>query len=369
MPDPRANNTRFKIGPVLGIVALALLVGRRDIASIARMANLLDQDQRFALALPREAGKKVRLAPSYSVFYDVLTRLDPETFAQALTTAGSQPTPVPCPERSPWTESLSATRSGCSAWSRPTPARRSPWPSSIKRQTPRAVNRPAPVRCWPPRRWTSRSSHRRRLARHPRAGPHHRGKRRRVCAPDQRQPTPAERAGAARPDRSTPFFELTDPSRDRVTTWRVSVVVATPSQADYPGLHSLVLVDKTTVRKRDLTESCEQRAYASSLAPAERSPAQMLALIRGHWGGVEIRNHWRRDACWREDHSRTRNINALANLRPLAQSPAARLRPTLARAAPAARLRILPTFHAYLPARHSFPFLKQKTMGYYQEVN
>ncbi|MCC5023707.1 MAG: hypothetical protein J6386_13425 [Candidatus Synoicihabitans palmerolidicus] len=100
-----------------------------------------------------------------------------------------------------------------------------------------------------------------------------------------------------------------------MTTWRVSVVVATPSQADYPGLRSLVLVDKTTVRKRDLTESCEQRAYASSLAPAERSPAQMLALIRGHWGGVEIRNHWRRDACWREDHSRTRNVNApLANL-------------------------------------------------------
>ncbi|MCC5024840.1 MAG: hypothetical protein J6386_19510 [Candidatus Synoicihabitans palmerolidicus] len=99
-----------------------------------------------------------------------------------------------------------------------------------------------------------------------------------------------------------------------MTTWRVSVVVATPSQADYPGLRSLVLVDKTTVRKRDLPESCEQRAYARSLAPAERSPAQMLALIRGHWGGVEIRNHWRRDACWREDHSRTRNVNALANL-------------------------------------------------------
>ncbi|MCC5024838.1 MAG: DUF4338 domain-containing protein [Candidatus Synoicihabitans palmerolidicus] len=75
VPDPRAKNTRFKIGPVLGLVALALLAGRRDIASIARMANLLDQDQRFALALPREVGKKVRLAPSYSVFYDVLTRL------------------------------------------------------------------------------------------------------------------------------------------------------------------------------------------------------------------------------------------------------------------------------------------------------
>ncbi len=86
VPDPRGKNTRFKIGPVLAIVALALLAGRRDIAGIWRMGHLLDQDQRFLLRLPREAGKKVRLVPGYSVFYEVLTRLDPEAFARALTT-------------------------------------------------------------------------------------------------------------------------------------------------------------------------------------------------------------------------------------------------------------------------------------------
>jgi predicted transposase YbfD/YdcC len=90
--------------------------------------------------------------------------------------------------------------------------------------------------------------------------------------------------------------------------------MATPTQADYPGLRSLVLIEKTTVRKRDGQRSEEQRAYASSLGPEEKSPAQLLGLIRGHWGGVEIRNHWRRDACWREDQTRTRNVNALANL-------------------------------------------------------
>lgn len=84
VPDPRSKNTRFKIGPVLSIVALALLAGRRDIASIWRMAHLLDQNQRLLLALPRDAGKKVRLAPGYSVFYEVLTRLDPEAFAHVL---------------------------------------------------------------------------------------------------------------------------------------------------------------------------------------------------------------------------------------------------------------------------------------------
>ncbi len=51
-----------------------------------------------------------------------------------------------------------------------------------------------------------------------------------------------------------------------------------------------------------------------TLAPAEHAPTQWLELIRSHWGGVEIRNHWRRDAIMGEDRSRTRNPNALASL-------------------------------------------------------
>jgi predicted transposase YbfD/YdcC len=40
---------------------------------------------------------------------------------------------------------------------------------------------------------------------------------------------------------------------------------------------------------------------------------------------VEIRNHWRRDAVWGEDRSRTRNPNALANLALLRSALLARL--------------------------------------------
>jgi hypothetical protein len=58
----------------------------------------------------------------------------------------------------------------------------------------------------------------------------------------------------------------------------------------------------------------ETRYYLSSAEPAERTDAQWQDLVRGHWGGVEIRNHWRRDALWGEDRSRTCNANALANL-------------------------------------------------------
>lgn len=68
-----------------------------------------------------------------------------------------------------------------------------------------------------------------------------------------------------------------------------------------------------TVKKTAKTTT-ETRYYLSSLEPAERTPAQWQQLVRGHWGGVEIRNHWRRDVVWGEDASRTRNTTALANL-------------------------------------------------------
>jgi predicted transposase YbfD/YdcC len=43
-------------------------------------------------------------------------------------------------------------------------------------------------------------------------------------------------------------------------------------------------------------------------------PSQWLELIRGHWGGAEMRNHWRQDAIMGENRSRSRNPNLLANL-------------------------------------------------------
>jgi hypothetical protein len=54
--------------------------------------------------------------------------------------------------------------------------------------------------------------------------------------------------------------------------------------------------------------------YLSS-APADKyTPAQWLAIIRGHWGGIEIRNHWRKDACLFEDKTRSRNPSTVAAL-------------------------------------------------------
>ncbi|HWH70112.1 MAG TPA: hypothetical protein VNT26_12055, partial [Candidatus Sulfotelmatobacter sp.] len=97
-------------------------------------------------------------------------------------------------------------------------------------------------------------------------------------------------------------------------TRRVHAFPVEPLTVDFPFARSLIVVrNERTVKKTGLT-STESHYYLSSAYPQEYRPEQWLALIRGHWGGVEIRNHWRRDAVLREDRSRSRQPNLLANV-------------------------------------------------------
>jgi hypothetical protein len=58
-----------------------------------------------------------------------------------------------------------------------------------------------------------------------------------------------------------------------------------------------------------------ENAYYVSSRPADSaSPERWLQTLRDHWGGCEIRNHWRKDACLFEDKTRSRNPNLVANL-------------------------------------------------------
>ena len=73
-----------------------------------------------------------------------------------------------------------------------------------------------------------------------------------------------------------------------------------------------MLRSERTVKKTSATTT-ESRYYLSSTPADQYQPEGWLNLIRGHWGGVEIRNHWRRDVLMGEDRSRSRNANLLAN--------------------------------------------------------
>jgi hypothetical protein len=85
MTDPRAGNTRFRLPSVLAIVAMALLCGRRDISQFHRFGWRLRQDQRSLIRLPFKKGsRKFREIPGYSVYYQVLSRLNLDELATVL---------------------------------------------------------------------------------------------------------------------------------------------------------------------------------------------------------------------------------------------------------------------------------------------
>ena len=86
------------------------------------------------------------------------------------------------------------------------------------------------------------------------------------------------------------------------------------SATEFPFARSIVVVRSATTDKKKGTTATETRYYVSSTEAADSTPAQWQALVRGHWGGVEIRHHWRRDAVWGEDRSRTRHPGILASV-------------------------------------------------------
>lgn len=83
-PDPRQRNRQYPLGAVLGVIAMALLSGARDIAQIHRFSWRLKPKQREALGFHRRPGRKDFRMPNYSVYRDILRRLDLDAFARVL---------------------------------------------------------------------------------------------------------------------------------------------------------------------------------------------------------------------------------------------------------------------------------------------
>lgn len=113
------------------------------------------------------------------------------------------------------------------------------------------------------------------------------------------------------------IYGLTPVSCGRLERRELWVTAAEPLQADFPFARSFVAV-RSSVTRKGKGLATEIRYFLSSMSRAEQSPHRWLELIRGHWTGVENRNHWRRDACGLEDKTRSRKPNivgALALLR------------------------------------------------------
>src|SRR5262249_55909467 len=77
-----------------------------------------------------------------------------------------------------------------------------------------------------------------------------------------------------------------------------------PDGLDFTGVRQVALVERhVTEWKKGAwhTRTVEAVLYITSLAPDEATPADLLALVRGHWR-IE-HTHWLRDVIWREDQS------------------------------------------------------------------
>lgn len=97
-------------------------------------------------------------------------------------------------------------------------------------------------------------------------------------------------------------------------TWRLHAFDIEPLSADFPYARTLIVLRSERTVKKTGQNTTESRYYLSSVPAQDYAPCQWLELIRGHWGGVEVRNHWRRDALMGEDRSRSRHATLLANL-------------------------------------------------------
>ena len=87
VPDPRsATSRRHPLPALLGLIALGLLMGARDVLDIWRKVAGLSQSQRQALGLCVRDKQSGRLTmPGYDALNDLLGAIDPAAYARALT--------------------------------------------------------------------------------------------------------------------------------------------------------------------------------------------------------------------------------------------------------------------------------------------
>ena len=87
VPDPRsATSRRHPLPAMLGLIALGLLMGARDVLDIWRKVACLSQSQREALGLRVRDKQSRRLTmPGYDALNDLLGAVDPAAYARALT--------------------------------------------------------------------------------------------------------------------------------------------------------------------------------------------------------------------------------------------------------------------------------------------
>lgn len=147
---------------------------------------------------------------------------------------------------------------------------------------------------------------------------------------------------------TSPRYGSAEKQHGRIEQRAIAVLATDAMECGFPYARSIIAVWSKV--ERNGKETGTLRYYISSLASFERTEAQWHDLIRGHWGGVENRNHWSKDAIWREDATRSRNPNLVGNLALLRNALLALV------ADERESYGTLPGFTEAMQADHSLPF-------------
>lgn len=93
----------------------------------------------------------------------------------------------------------------------------------------------------------------------------------------------------------------------------LSIIAMAILNVNFPHVRTVIKVRRKSSAAKN-PKGFETSYYVSSISVDSYTPKQWLTLIRGHWGGIESRNHWRKDACLLEDKTRSRNPTIVASL-------------------------------------------------------
>lgn len=109
-----------------------------------------------------------------------------------------------------------------------------------------------------------------------------------------------------RQSRSALRAETAELSHGRFETRSVEMIPVLPEQTGWPHTHVACRVtrQRQKIRRGEIVETSHEKAiYVGSFAANTYSPAQVLQLIRGHWG-IENKLHHRKDRSMDEDRCR-----------------------------------------------------------------
>ena len=319
LPDPRSRHgQRFPLLPILSLVTLGLLLGRKSLDAIARLGPDYGPQLLLALGFPRGHN------PVKSTLSRLLRRLDPQAIEQR-----SAPGRLACPPTltwSPWT----ARRRGAadeatflaSTSFPPTPPGSKPsWVNSA--WTPRPTSTRPPCNCWASSLGRTRSS----PATPPSANATWRRKSSRpaatTCSPSRRTSRAwrwtSQRGLPSRPRRNRsprlfpPALPTSLPGKTATTvdkghgrlerrTLRVTSILTLHQK--WPGLKQGFEVTRERTEKGKTT--VEVVYGITSLGAEEADADRLLGLVREHWR-IENCLHWVRDRTLGEDACRVRS--------------------------------------------------------------